>query len=327
MRFTLLTGLAGLTFALGAPAFAQDTGTAVADPAAQAQPAPAPYDPATPPATYDQAPATTTAPDPASEDEPFSGLYVGGSFGGALQPGDGGSFVRFDRGLDGTFGDTVTTMAGANAFGGPVGGFCDGQALTVTSPTNPTTPGRCRNDKDGIEYYGRVGFDIQRGKIVLGAVGEFGKPEIRDSVTAFSTTPANYVISRSVQWEALARLRAGFVAGRSTLFYGTGGGGYVSLNRDFSSSNTLNAYDTLGKRRRFGYVAGGGVEQMVGDNFFIGLEYLFHQYKDRTRIRVTQGTAPATNPFVLNGAAGTDFRRSDPNFSWHSMRVTAGIRF
>ncbi|HEX8381889.1 MAG TPA: hypothetical protein VF592_00795 [Sphingomonas sp.] len=323
MRHTLLTGLAGLSFALGAPALAQDMGTAVADPATQT--APAPYEPAAP-AAYE--PAVTTTADPATEDAPFSGLYVGGSFGGAVQPGDGGSFIRFDRGLDGNFGDTVTTGAGANAFGAPVGGFCSGAATTATSLTSPAG-GFCSKDRDGIEYYGKVGFDVQAGKIVFGALGEFGRAEIRDSVSAFSTTPAAYILTRKIEWEATARARLGFVAGRSTLFYGTGGGGYVSLDRDFRSiGNSANAFEVRGKRRQFGFVAGGGVEQMIGNNFSIGLEYLFHQYQDKdTRGRVTQGTAPSTNPFVANGSAGTDFRRSDPRFSWHSLRATAALRF
>ena len=315
MRHTLLSGLAGLSFALGAPAFAQDTGTAVADPAAQTTPAPAPYEPA--PTTYDQAPATTTAADPATDEFPFSGVYVGGSFGYDVQPNDIGARVSFDNGLNGSFGDVVRTGAGADAFSP---GFCNGAARGAT----PTLG--CRNDRDGIAYYGRVGADYQAGKIVVGVMGEFGKTEIRDSVSAFSTTPANYVLTREVEWEASIRGRAGFVAGRSTLFYGAFGPGYVSLDRSFSSTNTANSFAQRGKRRQFGVTGGGGVEQMIGNNFSIGLEYMFHQYDDdRTRVRVGTGTAPATNPFVLAG--GTDFRRTDEKFRWHSIRGTAAFRF
>ena len=152
MRHTLLSGLAGLSFALGAPAFAQDTGTAVADPAAQTTPAPAPYEPA--PTTYDQAPATTTAADPATDEFPFSGVYVGGSFGYDVQPNDIGARVSFDNGLNGSFGDVVRTGAGADAFSP---GFCNGAARGAT----PTLG--CRNDRDGIAYYGRGGADMKAG--------------------------------------------------------------------------------------------------------------------------------------------------------------------
>ncbi|SUJ03601.1 Uncharacterised protein [Sphingomonas paucimobilis] len=59
------------------------------------------------------------------------------------------------------------------------------------------------------------------------------------------------------------------------------------------------------------------------------MEYMYHQYRDDdTRVRVTQGTAPATNPFVLApNTTGTDIRRSDDKFRWHSLRATAAFRF
>ena len=97
---------------------------------------------------------------------PFDGVYVGGSFGAALQPNDGNkSSILFDRDLNGSFGDTVTTSLGANAFSP---GFCGGSA-TNTSNT------ACRKDQDGLEYYGRVGADTHYGPIVVGVMGEFGR--------------------------------------------------------------------------------------------------------------------------------------------------------
>ena len=256
-----------------------------------------------------------------TEDAPFNGLYVGAAGGYDVQPNDAGSSILFDRNLDGRFGDAVTTAAGANAFSG---GFCNG-ATTATTLTG----GRgCRKDKDGAAYYGRVGMDTQRGNIVVGVVGEFGKSEITDSVTAFSTTPASYVMTRSVDWEASIRGRAGYAV-NTTLFYGTFGAGYAKIDRDFYSTNTGNAYQQSGKRQQFGILGGGGIEQKVTPNISVGMEYMFHQYQDDDfRVRVTQGTQPATNPFVLApNTTGTDFRRSDDNFRWHSLRATAAFRF
>lgn len=306
MRKTFIAGLAGFAsaLALASPALAQDT--TAPDPAAQGA---------------DSEPQTfSTTPDPTTEETPFTGLYVAGSLGYAVQPNDNGAILSFDRDLNGSYGDQVSTAAGANAFSP---GFCNGRANAVTPALG------CRNDTDGIEYYGRVGFDVQRSKIVVGVLGEFGRPRISDNTSGFSTTPANYVFLRTVDWEATARLRAGFVAGRSTLFYASGGGGYAKINSKFFTSNGTNAFGARGKEKRFGYVFGGGVEQMIGNNISIGVEYLFHQYKDNDfRVRVTRGTAPATNPFILApNVTGTDIRRTDTQFRWNSLRGNVTFRF
>jgi len=256
-----------------------------------------------------------------TEDAPFSGIYIGAAGGYDVQPNDAGSSILFDRNLDGRFGDSVTTGTGANAFST---GFCNGSTRATT-----LAGGRgCRNDDNGFAYYGRVGMDTQRGNIVVGVVGEFGKSEITDSVTAFSTTPASYVMTRSVDWEASIRGRAGYAV-NTTLFYGTFGAGYAKIDRDFYSTNTGNAYALSGKRQQFGILGGGGIEQKLSKNVSVGMEYMFHQYQDDDfRVRVTQGTQPATNPFVLApNTTGTDFRRSDDKFRWHSLRATAAFRF
>ena len=56
---------------------------------------------------------------------------------------------------------------------------------------------------------------------------------------------------------------------------------------------------------------------------------MYHSYVDDDyRVLVTQGAAPATNPFVLPpNTAGTDLKRSDDVFRWQSIRATAAFRF
>jgi len=286
MRHLLLAAAAAAVSLAAAPAFAQDTG-----------------------GTY-------------VEDETgFNGLYVGAAGGYDIQPNDRGSSLLFDRNLDGRFGDTVTTAAGANAFSP---GFCKGAARGATP-----LPGGCRNDKNGFAYYGRIGLDSQMGRFVVGAVGEFGKTEINDSTSGFSTTPANYILYREIDWEASIRGRVGYTPNDTTLFYGTFGPGYARIDRAFSSTNTANTFTLTGDRNTFGILGGGGIEQKIGRNFSVGMEYMYHQYQDNDyRVRVT---GPAGTPFTnaTNGGttAGTDFRRSDDKFRWHSLRATAAFRF
>ena len=247
----------------------------------------------------------------------WEGLYVGGAVGFDSQSNDIGTGTQFDTNLDGRFGDTVRTAAGSDAFSP---GFCNGLAQSAA-------PVACRNDRDDVGYAGRVGYDVQLGSFVIGALGEIGKSEIRDSVSAFSTTPASYAFSREIDFNASIRGRAGFAA-RRTLFYATGGAEYGKVNSTFATTNGTNSFTGRGSSDAWGYTVGGGVETKLTKHISFGLEYLYHSLRDDDYVvRAGPGTAPATNPFLLVNSAGTDIRRSDPYFRWHSMRATVNFRF
>lgn len=261
------------------------------------------------------------------EDEGFTGVYVSAAVGADVQPNDNGSSILFDRNLDGRYDNTVLTGTGADAFAPsaaqPGAGFCNGAARGANREA-----GGCRNDKDGVGYYGRVGFDQQRGRIVIGALAEFGTSNISDSTTGFSVTPAAYVFTRKLDWEGAIRARVGYTPNDTTLFYGTFGPSYAKIDNSYRQTQTTNPFATRGNSRKWGITGGGGIEQRIG-KFSIGLEYMFHQYNDddfRVRLTGTPGT-PFTNAANGGTASGTDFRRSDDRFRWHSMRATVGYRF
>jgi outer membrane immunogenic protein len=247
----------------------------------------------------------------------FNGPYVSVGGGATLQGSDRGETLVFDTDRDGIYGDQVTTSAGADAFSP---GFCNG-AATGTANVG------CRNDKDGPEFFGRVGLDKRMGNFVVGALIEGGHSVARDSVTGFSTTPASYTMSREADWQASARLRAGYTPGGGALFYVTGGPAYARLDNRFTTTNTANSFADNGKTNAWGYAAGGGAEVMVTNNIAVGLEYLYTDVKDDDYVvNVGAGSAPATNPFLLNGG-GTNIQRSDPHFRTHSVRGTLSFRF
>lgn len=247
----------------------------------------------------------------------FNGPYIALGGGYTVQGNDRRETLVFDNDLDGTYGDTVNTSGGANAFSP---GFCNGAA------TGTANQG-CRNDKDGPEYFGRVGYDRRMGNFVVGAVLEGGRSEARDSVSGFSTTPAAYAMSREADYQAGARLRAGYTPGGGALFYVTGGGAYARLDNKFTTTNTANSFADNGKTNAWGYSAGGGAEIMVTNKIGLGLEYLYTDVKDKDyTVNVGPGTAPATNPFLIE-AGGTDIQRSDPHFRTHSIRGTMSFRF
>lgn len=258
-----------------------------------------------------------------TDEKPYNGVYVGGSFGGAFQQSDGPQPILFDRNLDGFYGDPIPTANGANAFGP---GFCGGRARggAVASGCSQSS------GDSGLEYYARIGADTTLGdSFVVGVVGEFGKAEVADYNSGFSTTPASYTFKRSIDYNASIRGRAGYVTPQATLFYGTFGASYARIENDFSTTNTQNTFTPNDdKDDVWGFSAGGGVEQRIG-RFGIGLEYLFTQYRDDDySVRVGRGTAAANNPFVLApNTTGTDLKRSDDRFGWHSVRLTGSFRF
>lgn len=247
----------------------------------------------------------------------WSGVYAGGRIGYAFQPQDDNETILFDTDLNGTFDNQVTTAAGANAFSP---GFCGGSALG----TGPG--GGCEDDEDGIDFAVHAGVDGQFGSFVLGGVVDYGRADIRDSVSAFSTTPASYTMTRRLRDNASLRARAGVAMGR-TLVYGTGGLAWGKIRNRFETSNTVNTFTNSGNDEAWGYRVGGGVEQKMGTGFSVGLQYLYTSLKDdEFRVRAA-GPAPATNPFIRTNAQGTDFARSGERFTNHSVALTASLRF
>lgn len=247
----------------------------------------------------------------------FNGPYISVGGGGTLQGNDRGETLVFDTNRDGVYGDQVTTSGGANAFSP---GFCNG-AATGTANLG------CRNDKDGPEFFGRIGLDQRMGNFVVGALLEGGHSEARDSVSGFSTTPASYTMSREADYQGSLRVRAGYTPGGGALFYLTGGPAYARLNNKFVTSNTANSFADNGKTHAWGYAAGGGAELMLTNNIAVGLEYLYSDVKDDDyRVNVGPGTAPPTNPFLLN-SGGTDIQRSGSHFRTHSVRGAISYRF
>lgn len=258
------------------------------------------------------------APAAAQSSPNWTGFYVGGRIGYVATPLDTKSRVLFDRNLDGQFGDVVTTAAGANAFST---GFCNGD------PRSARAQDGCKTNDDGLDYAVHAGADYQFGSIVVGGLVEYGRSKGENSVTAFSTTPANYYLSREMRGTFGARARVG-VDIQGTMPYLTAGVVRAKIRNEFETSNTANGFaveNADGKQN--GYRVGGGFETKVGP-IALGALYLFTNVKDDDfRVNVTRGTGPATNPFVLGNPNGTQFRRSDDRFKTHSASLTAAYRF
>ncbi len=248
----------------------------------------------------------------------WTGGYVGGSIGGIVAAGNADETVIFDTGLDGTFADTVRTGAGADAFSP---GFCGGLAVNAVAANG------CTDDDTGMDVGGRAGYDWQWGRVVIGGLTDIGRVDVTDSVSAFSTTPAFYSFTREVKMLAAFRGRAGLAMNR-VLVYGTAGAVSADLDLPFTTSNAVNTFVARADRERvWGSQAGGGVEVRVAGHWTVTGEYLWTSIDDRERSTVrSQGPAPATNPFILVNAAGTDLQRSD-RLQLQSFRAGLSYRF
>lgn len=247
----------------------------------------------------------------------WTGGYIAGHAGFGRIPEGSDNVVVFDRNLDGNFNENITTAAGANAFSP---GFCVGAAAT------PQPAGGCTQDNTSADFGGRAGYDWQMGRFVIGAVGDVSFADHVDSVSAFSTTPAFYTLTRELNWVGGLRARAGF-GGERMLIYGTGGPAWASLDHSFATSNTVNTFVESAEDMAWGYQVGGGIDFRFGGKWTAGAEYLWTALADEDRYTVrVQGPAPATNAFILGNAGGTDLRRDDA-FEFSSIRFVLGYRF
>ena len=251
----------------------------------------------------------------------WSGFYVGASIGNTDPRGGDDGTLLFDTNLDGSYGDTVRTGAGADAFSP---GFCGGVATG-------RTPGEgCFDDRGGTTLGARMGYDWQMGHWVFGALAEYNKHDVRDGVSGFSTTPASYAMIRELDSTIALRARAGISFGQSNdwLAYATAGAVRAKLNNRFETTNTANAFDLTDSGDADGVQFGLGVERKIAGNVSLGLEYLRTRLDDEdTIVRVSRGTAPATNPFLLVNANGTDMRRSDDRLDLDTLQLTLNYRF
>lgn len=256
-----------------------------------------------------------------SADDGWSGFYVGGSVGANAPSDQNDRGVEFDTNLDGNYGDTVRTLAGADAFSP---GFCGGRS---TSP-RPTTG--CQDDSGGDEWGLRAGYDWQTGGWVFGGLVEYTSNDARDAQSFFSTTPAFYEFTRDLDEMVALRGRVGYAFGETQdwLGYFTAGVARGKIDQSFRTSNTANSFTLRGDDEADGYQAGIGIERKVLDNFSIGLEYLFTRLDvDDNVVRVGPGTAPVTNPFRIVNPNGTDARRTDTDFDINTVKLTAAFRF
>ncbi len=265
--------------------------------------------------------AGVAAPALAQSAPDWSGPYLGVYAGSVNNHEQSGETLIFDRNLDGVYGETVTTSGGANAFSP---GFCQGGALT-----NQAADG-CYKDDKGVEGTIRAGYDWQFGPFVAGVVADWSALNVSDTVTGFSSTPANYVFTRELTDMAALRARVGFATGPA-LMYVTGGAAYGGIDNSFRTTNAANSFVVQeDEDDADGWQLGAGLEWRLAPNLSVTGEYLYTNLTPGDYIvrAGNTGTTPATNPFILApNTAGTDITRSNDEMELHTLRIGMNVRF
>lgn len=214
-------------------------------------------------------------------------------------------------------------------YAGVQAGYGFGSTGTlVLDPFTPAlqtafAPGFTGRFHDGFVGGVHIGYDWQFDNVVVGGVVDLSYADIGDSQTGFSTTPATYTISRSLDWLGTARLRAGYAFSDRVMAYATGGLAYGRVKFDYTQPGSGAAFTTSGgQSNNIGYMVGAGVETRVSPNFSIGLEYLYTDLGGNDfRANLVNG------PFGAPGSAGTDLTGSDRRFDFHTIQVRFSYRF
>jgi outer membrane immunogenic protein len=102
-------------------------------------------------------------------------------------------------------------------------------------------------------------------------------------------------MSANLNWIASARARVGYLIAPSLMAYATGGAAWAKVDYSGVSTNNGNGYLATfnSSSMQAGYVAGGGVEWMVTDNWTVRAEYLYYQFAKGPNVDATQPSAGA----------------------------------
>ena len=128
---------------------------------------------------------------------------------------------------------------------------------------------------DGDLFYGgAIGYDMQRGKIVLGLEGELDLASAHHCQTLDPSINDSYCIKR--QRDVYIGGRIGIAVAPGTLLYGKVG--YTSLREraTYDGGSAGGSFDFTGS---FGGVrVGAGIEQRLGSNLYVKGEYRYSNY-------------------------------------------------
>jgi len=215
---------------------------------------------------------------------------------------------------------------GVQAGGASFDPSCHSSTLTVEEGFDP-----CFQDFEGAQHSGslssssfigggRVGYDYQWDKVVLGIVGQFDWADLKGTITTTDIHDPGAALSASekIDWLASVRGRVGW-AFDNVLFYATGGVAWAEFKTSIGfvpgEFDTV-AFSGQSTSTKTGAVAGGGFEYRFTPNLSFAGELLWYSFGTNSQSAVVTGVgAPAptyTTQFnhqdVLAGTLGVNWR-------------------
>jgi outer membrane immunogenic protein len=227
----------------------------------------------------------------------FKGFYVGGYAGGNNGTSDAHTFTQFS----------------------PAGYFASTSVPAIGNIGNMSL------SPNGFSGGGTTGFNLQRGSLVLGVEGDFGRLDMNVSNTGTQAYPCcpstSFTVTQKVEttWFITGRPRIGFVFGRM-LVYGTGGLAATRLkyNPLFTDTFATANENTTIHSSQLGWAGGAGVEMQLGNKHWsVKGEYLHADVGQVSTISsnlTTTGSAYPQNPFRHNADLQADLFRGGVNF-------------
>ncbi len=179
--------------------------------------------------------------------------------------------------------------------GGHVGGGFSEANVSAFAPAWPSDPGNFSTNGNGVVGGGQIGFNWQFGpNWVIGIEGDISGTGIRNNATVPVTVlgnpvpQVNHEADRNIDWMASVRGRLGWTWDR-LMIYGTGGAAWADVYyRTNFGGPALPINASVSKNATLsGWVAGGGVEYAVSNNWTVRGEYLYYDFGSETVLNPT----------------------------------------
>jgi outer membrane immunogenic protein len=185
----------------------------------------------------------------------------------------------------------VVTGSWAGFYAGVNGGYgwSGGEGAIGYSGGLPGGDSSGRAKPEGGFGGGQIGYNFQRGSLVLGFEADFQGSGIDNRVTGTSAAGAPFTSKEDVDWFGTARGRIGFSAG-NVLLYGTGGFAYGDVReRAFDNGAAAGSNGT-----QTGWAAGGGIEYKISPAWSLKGEYQYIELGKQSLSGVDSGGAAVT---------------------------------